>query len=381
MYAAGGATVLNTVSELQYPITNGANEPFSIDTMATISLSTTTTLQVQAVNLTAARGTITGGQIIARSFSVGQIGQTPVITSFTPNYGLSGTVVTITGSGFTGAGQVQINSTNVSSYTVNTDTQITATVAFGTTSGPFTVSVTAGVNTTTATSTNQFYYYQSQPNITVSSASGSIQTGSGSTGTSISLSALGHLTNDRTYIQITSNASSSSNVTGVTSPGFTWAKVTDGTTTAQVGGSAGSDYIELWAATALAGSNGTDIITITHTLNSPINAVAFSLSNTTTANANKVVTSTVSGTTTISMPSITTTANPTQFLVIVAGVTLATGVTPTGYTAINLGVSYAPTIVLETGANNSNGTFTPPAPASFATAGTCYVIEVALNGL
>ncbi len=60
----------------------------------------------------------------------------PTITSFTPTSGGTGTVVTITGTGFTGvsgAASVRFGATNAASYTVNSDTQITATVAAGST--------------------------------------------------------------------------------------------------------------------------------------------------------------------------------------------------------------------------------------------------------
>ena len=53
----------------------------------------------------------------------------PTITGFTPTSGRVGTSVTITGTNFTGATQVQFNTTNATSYTVDSATQITATVA------------------------------------------------------------------------------------------------------------------------------------------------------------------------------------------------------------------------------------------------------------
>jgi hypothetical protein len=61
------------------------------------------------------------------------------VGSMKPASGVVGTVVTIKGSGFTGATGVAFNGTAASTFTVDSDKQITATVAAGTTSGPVTV--------------------------------------------------------------------------------------------------------------------------------------------------------------------------------------------------------------------------------------------------
>lgn len=63
----------------------------------------------------------------------------PYITGFTPATGLTGTVVTITGAGFTGATLVRIGGVSVSAFTVNSDTEISATVAAGSVSGSISV--------------------------------------------------------------------------------------------------------------------------------------------------------------------------------------------------------------------------------------------------
>jgi hypothetical protein len=78
-------------------------------------------------------------------------GPGPAITSFTPASGPVGTAVTITGTNFTGATAVSFNGT-VATFTVNSATSITATVAAGTTSGLITVATPAG----TATSATPF---------------------------------------------------------------------------------------------------------------------------------------------------------------------------------------------------------------------------------
>ncbi len=71
----------------------------------------------------------------------------PIISSFSPGSGAAGTAVTITGSNFTGSTAVRFNGTNASSFTVNSSTQITATVASGTTTGPITVTNGTGTGT------------------------------------------------------------------------------------------------------------------------------------------------------------------------------------------------------------------------------------------
>jgi hypothetical protein len=61
-----------------------------------------------------------------------------------PAIGVSGDAVTITGSGFTGATGVAFNGTAAASYTVDSDTQITANVPASATSGPVSVTDASG---------------------------------------------------------------------------------------------------------------------------------------------------------------------------------------------------------------------------------------------
>ena len=76
----------------------------------------------------------------------------PAITSFTPTSGLVGTVVTITGTGFTGTTAVAFNGT-AATFVVNSATQITATVATGSTTGTISVTTPGGTATSTGTFT------------------------------------------------------------------------------------------------------------------------------------------------------------------------------------------------------------------------------------
>ena len=70
----------------------------------------------------------------------------PSITSFTPTSGPAGTVVTVTGTNFTGATAVTFNGVAATIFTVNSPTQITATVPAGVTTGPIAVTTPAGFN-------------------------------------------------------------------------------------------------------------------------------------------------------------------------------------------------------------------------------------------
>lgn len=67
----------------------------------------------------------------------------PHISSFTPASGTIGTTVTITGTGFTGATRVAFNRV-AASFSVDSDTQITATVPAGATTGTISVTTPSG---------------------------------------------------------------------------------------------------------------------------------------------------------------------------------------------------------------------------------------------
>jgi hypothetical protein len=79
-------------------------------------------------------------------------GSGPVVSSFTPTSGSAGTSVTVTGSGFTGATAVKFNGMSAT-FTVNSDTQVTATVPAGASTGPIAVTTPAGTGTSTASFT------------------------------------------------------------------------------------------------------------------------------------------------------------------------------------------------------------------------------------
>lgn len=68
----------------------------------------------------------------------------PAILGFAPLNGAVGTSVTITGANFTGAAAVKFNGTPATSFSVDSNTQITAIVPVGATTGPISVTTPAG---------------------------------------------------------------------------------------------------------------------------------------------------------------------------------------------------------------------------------------------
>jgi hypothetical protein len=77
----------------------------------------------------------------------------PQVISFDPPSGSVGTQVTITGSGFTQTNGVGFGDNVPAEFTVNSDTQITATVPAGAKTGPVGVVTKGGTGISTATFT------------------------------------------------------------------------------------------------------------------------------------------------------------------------------------------------------------------------------------
>jgi hypothetical protein len=76
----------------------------------------------------------------------------PTLTSFTPAAGPVGTTVTLTGTGFTGATAVTFNG-HAATFTVNSDTQTTATAPVGASTGKIAVATPGGTATSAASFT------------------------------------------------------------------------------------------------------------------------------------------------------------------------------------------------------------------------------------
>lgn len=87
----------------------------------------------------------------------------PMLTSFTPMVAAVGSMITITGTGFTGATQVQFGGVNAASFTVVSPTQITALVPLGALSAPISVMTPGGTVMSASpfmlvASASEFYY-------------------------------------------------------------------------------------------------------------------------------------------------------------------------------------------------------------------------------
>jgi hypothetical protein len=125
-----GATVV------KFNATNATTFTVNSATQITATVPTGATTGKISVTTPVATGTSTA------DFTVGP----PTITSFTPNRGLAGTSVVITGTNFSGVTSVKFNGITAT-YTVNSGTQITATVPTGATTGPITVTNAVGTAT------------------------------------------------------------------------------------------------------------------------------------------------------------------------------------------------------------------------------------------
>jgi hypothetical protein len=91
---------------------------------------------------------VTNGSGTGSSISSFNVIQLPTITGFTPTSGGTGTVVSITGTNFTGATAVRFNTTNSITFTVVNAGLINATVPVGATTGTIRVTTPAGADST-----------------------------------------------------------------------------------------------------------------------------------------------------------------------------------------------------------------------------------------
>jgi large repetitive protein len=126
---------------------NGVSATFTIDNPHQITATVPAGATDGPIALTNVDGTATS----AASFDV-TASPVPTITSFNPTSGPVGTSVQVTGTGFFGASAVQFNNTNATTFTIDSNTQITAAVPAGATTGPIKVTTPGG----TATSATNF---------------------------------------------------------------------------------------------------------------------------------------------------------------------------------------------------------------------------------
>lgn len=89
-------------------------------------------------------GTISITTPFGTTNSIGLFYVAPTITSFTPNHGLPGTTVVITGTSFTNASAVSFNGIPATSFVVTNNTTLSAVVPSGATTGKITVTAPGG---------------------------------------------------------------------------------------------------------------------------------------------------------------------------------------------------------------------------------------------
>lgn len=120
---------------------NGINSAFSATAASQIHATVPTTATTGPISITTPNGTVT----TTSNFVVS--GLAPVVTGFSPFGGKAGDPVVITGINFTTATNVSFNGTNAA-FAVTSDTQISATVPAGATTGPIRVINPGGTNAT-----------------------------------------------------------------------------------------------------------------------------------------------------------------------------------------------------------------------------------------
>jgi len=144
---------------------------------AVASFTVNSVTQITAVVGSGATGMVSvttpGGT--ANSTSTFTFVAVPTVTSFTPTSGVTGTSVTITGTNLSGSTTVKFGGTAAAGFTVNSATQITATVGSGATG---TISVTTPGGTANSTST---FTFVAPPTVT------SFTPTSGNAGTSVTI--------------------------------------------------------------------------------------------------------------------------------------------------------------------------------------------------
>jgi subtilisin-like proprotein convertase family protein len=121
----------------------GVVAAFTVDSGTQITATVPAGATTGPIAVTTANGTATS----STSFSVTPA---PTITSFSPASGKVGTTVVIVGSAFTGATAVAFHGTVASVFTVDSGTQITATVPAGAGTGPISVTTPGGTGTSSA---------------------------------------------------------------------------------------------------------------------------------------------------------------------------------------------------------------------------------------
>jgi hypothetical protein len=125
---------------------NGLNAAFTFVSDTTIKATVPNGATTGPIAVTTTGG---GTGTSSTNFTVTTQTPAPKISSFSPTSGRVGTLVTITGSGFTGTNKVTFHGVNATTYALVSDTKITANVPNGATTGPIAITTPGGtVNST-----------------------------------------------------------------------------------------------------------------------------------------------------------------------------------------------------------------------------------------
>ncbi len=143
-----GSTVTITGTNLTgatYVRFNGASTTFTVVSGTKITATVPSLGSTGTISVTTPSGTATSTATFTYLYL-------PVVTSFTPTSGVAGTMVTITGTNFTGATLVRFNGASAT-FTLNSSTQITAKAPSKGSTGTISVTTAAGTGTSTGTYT------------------------------------------------------------------------------------------------------------------------------------------------------------------------------------------------------------------------------------
>ncbi|WP_073104964.1 FG-GAP-like repeat-containing protein [Hymenobacter daecheongensis] len=364
---------------------NGVSATYTVGSPTQISLTVPASATSGPVTVTTGYGTGSSAPLLIR----------PDISSFTPTSGSEGGgVAVITGTSFSGATAVRFNGTAASSYTVNSATQITATVPVGASSGTISVTTASG----TGTSSGSFTVV---PGVSAFSPS------SGAVGTSVSLTGDDFLSATVVRFNGVSAAftiNSATSITATVPAGATTGLIS---VTSAVGTrSSTSSFVVtpgISSFTPLSGTAGTSV-TITGTTFTGATSVKFGgtaaasfVVNSSTRITAVVASGTSSGTISVTTPSGTATSSTpftlpptlTSFSPAsgVAGATFtltgtnfigATGVTFNGVTA-TFSTQSNTKITASVPATALSGPITVTSPAGSATSATSFVVIPALT--
>lgn len=132
---------------------NSRATAFSSGTQLTAQIPASDLVAAGTANVTVFNPPPGGGTSNSLSFTINSAIACPVVSSINPASGIVGSSVTITGANFTGVTAVKFATNVASTFSINSDSQITATVPSGAVTGSITLSKTGCADVQTATFT------------------------------------------------------------------------------------------------------------------------------------------------------------------------------------------------------------------------------------